>query len=311
MTPAATPAVIEYVNGMITIVRKAGTEDDRSSQSMCRTCVIIIDPMTTSAAAATWLGTMPAIGVKNSIRPNRPPTTTLDRPVRAPSPTPVADSTNTVCPDEPVTPPMTPPAPSTARALLRPGMRPFSSTSFASEPMPMIVAIASKKPAKTSVNTSTDAVIAPASPNPPNTLTSPISEKSGVSTTLSGNSGTPSPHAFAGTSTTAFTIIATTVPMTSPIRIAPRIRRAISMKMASSVTAKTTTGQPLSSPAGPSTTGPPPGAAFSCTKPAFTMPIMATNRPMPMVMACFTDIGMAFMIVSRRPEKTMIMMIAP
>ena len=60
-TPAATPAVMEYVNGMITTVRKTGIAVARSDQSTCRAFIIIMAPMTTSAAAATSPGTI-AVG---------------------------------------------------------------------------------------------------------------------------------------------------------------------------------------------------------------------------------------------------------
>ena len=50
--PAPMPAVIEYVNGMSTIVRNAGIAISRSSQSMLLTCCIIRKPTMTSAGAA-------------------------------------------------------------------------------------------------------------------------------------------------------------------------------------------------------------------------------------------------------------------
>ena len=151
--------------------------------------------------------------------------------MRAPSPTPVADSTKTVWPEPPATPPMAPPAPSMNSALDRPGMRPLSSASLASVPTPMMVAIASKNPASTSVKTIMPTVMAPTSPQPPNS-TWPKSEKSGMETALPCSSGGPLPQAFGSmTSTTALRIAARTVPATMPIRIAPGMLRAWSMKM--------------------------------------------------------------------------------
>lgn len=65
----------------------------------------------------------------------------------------------------------------------------------------------------------------------------------------------------------------------------------------------------MSCPAGPRVTGPPPVEA--CTKPAFTRPIRATNIPMPMVIACFSASGIAFMIISRSPVTTSSMITTP
>ncbi|GAA3293859.1 hypothetical protein GCM10020295_16870 [Streptomyces cinereospinus] len=56
MTPAATPAVIGYVNGVITTVGKSGTAVARSDRSTCRAFVIVMAPITTGAAAATSPG---------------------------------------------------------------------------------------------------------------------------------------------------------------------------------------------------------------------------------------------------------------
>ena len=60
---------MEYVKGIRATVMNTGTATARSDQSTCRALLIIIAPITTSAAAATCPGTIWASGVKN--RPRR------------------------------------------------------------------------------------------------------------------------------------------------------------------------------------------------------------------------------------------------
>ncbi|GAA3213292.1 hypothetical protein GCM10020256_13380 [Streptomyces thermocoprophilus] len=254
MTPAATPVVMVYVNGISTTVRNTGIAVARSAQSTCRAFISIIAPMTTRAAEATSCGTIAVSGVKKRQAAKNRPVTTEARPVRAPSPTPVADSMNTVCPEPPATPPIAPPAPSMNSAFDRPGMRPLSSASFASVPTPMMVAIASKNPASTSVKTIMPMVMAPTSPQPPNS-TSPKREKSGMETALPCSSGAPLAQASLSMTPAALRTAATTVPETMPMRIAPGTLRAWSMKISRRVPANSSTGQPASSPAGPRVSG--------------------------------------------------------
>ncbi len=170
----------------------------------------------------------------------------------------------------------------------------------------MMVAIASKKPASTRVKTATEALMAPM-PLPvkaPNRSMSPKRPKLGAATGLPGHSGIELLQVCSGRSTTALTMNARTVPPAMPMRIAPRVLRASRMKIASRVTAKIRTGQPTSSLLGPSDTGGPYGSGPWWMKPDLTRPISATNRPMPMVIACLIGSGMPFMIFSRRPETT-------
>ncbi len=297
------------------MVRKAGTATSRSPQSMWRAWLSIIEPMTTRAAAATWPGTIPASGVKKSIAAKTVPVITLAKPVLAPSPTPVADSMKTVWPEAPATPPIMPPAPSTSRALDRPGIRPCLSASPASLPMPMMVAMASKKPARTRVKTAKPALSAPmlCAPKAPNTSMWPKSPKFGAETGLPGHLGTDRPQVLAGRFSAACRISESTVPMAMPIRIAPRTLRTWSTKIDSSVMAKISTGQPERLPMAPSWTGVSECAESGTrlTKPALTRPIRAMNSPMPMVIACLIASGMPFMIISRRPETTMITISRP
>ncbi len=118
----------------------------------------------------------------------------------------------------------------------------------------MTVAIASKNPASTSVKTIMPTVIAPACPQPPNS-TCPRSEKSGIETAEPCRAGAPFAHCRGSTTPSAFRVTAAAVPVTMPRRIAPGTPRAWSMRISSRVTAKSSTGQPASSPAGPRLTG--------------------------------------------------------
>ena len=63
-----------------------------SSQSMFLTCCIIRKPTRTSAGTAASFGMIATSGAKIVASRNSTPVTTLARPVRAPSPTPEADS---------------------------------------------------------------------------------------------------------------------------------------------------------------------------------------------------------------------------
>ena len=277
MTPAATPGVMQYVNGISTTVRKTGTAIARSLQSTCLAFCIIIAPMTTRAAEATWGGTIAVSGVKKRQAAKNRPVTTEARPVRAPSPTPVADSTNTVWPEPPATPPIAPPAPSMNSALDRPGIRPLSSASSASVPTPMMVAIASKKPASTRVKTMKPTVIAPTSPQPPNS-TFPKREKSGRRPRCRPVPAATCPMPWRRDRPTLWTTTAITVPTTMPIRIAPGTARACSMKISSRVTQKIRTGQPASSPLVPRVTGGPVGEPLP-TNPALYQADQGDEEP--------------------------------
>ena len=64
----------------------------RSSQAMALTCCIIRKPTSTSAGTAASDGIASTIGAKKVASRNSSPVTTDASPVRAPSPTPEADS---------------------------------------------------------------------------------------------------------------------------------------------------------------------------------------------------------------------------
>ncbi len=77
---------------MSTMVKKAGMPISGSLKSMFRTCISIRKPTTTSAGVAASDGTTCTSGVRNIAPTKSSPVTMLASPVRAPSPTPAADS---------------------------------------------------------------------------------------------------------------------------------------------------------------------------------------------------------------------------
>ncbi len=190
MKPAPMPAVIEYVNGISTIVRNAGIAISESSQAMSLTWLIIRKPTSTSAGTAASLGMCSTSGTASVDSRNSTPVTTDARPVRAPSPTPEADSMYDVLLETPAAPPAAAAIESTIRIFCAPAGVPSASLRPASAPIAVIVPIVSKKSASRSVKTSSAAVTTPARSNPLNRLKSPSSEKSGLAKILSGQSGT-------------------------------------------------------------------------------------------------------------------------
>src|SRR4051812_32234415 len=174
---------------MVATVRTTGSATENSEMSIWRSWDIIITPTITSAAAATSVGTIDARGATNIAARNNAPVTRFANPVRAPSSMPAPDSMNTVLDDEDVAPPTTAPAPSTISAALSRGNVPCASASPASRASPVKVPIASKKFAKTSVNTSITAASTPTRPKPPK-LKSPASDRSGSANGDPDNVGT-------------------------------------------------------------------------------------------------------------------------
>ena len=259
--------MIEYVNGISAIVRNAGTAISRSCHGTFLLCIIISAPTSTSAGAAAAAGTTAASGVNSSVSPNSAPVNTLASPVRAPSPTPAADSTKTVPADALTAPPITPPTPSTVRIRPSRGTRPRSSTSPASSLTPMIVPIASKNPDSTRVNSTTVAVSAPARAKPPNRSNWPTSPKSGADTSASGTRGVTTPHAPGSMVASAFTTMARTAVTTMLIRMAAGVPRTNSAIISSSPKQNTATGQPDSRPVAPSCTGVPARRASRTRRP--------------------------------------------
>ncbi len=117
---------------MITMVRNAGSATAKSLKSISAICLTIIAPTTTRAAAAASIGTAWYSGVKNMAAMNSRPVTTFARPVRAPSPMPEADSTNTVLELADAAPPAMALAESMNSPLPTLGSCPFLSTRRAS-----------------------------------------------------------------------------------------------------------------------------------------------------------------------------------
>ncbi len=232
------------MNGIITMVMKAGMAMVRSAQSISLTePARIRKPTASSAGVAAWDGTMVATGVRNSATVKRPPVTMFARPVRAPSPTPAVDSTKAVVAEEELAPPAATARPSTKRTLLMPGISPLALVSLASSLTPMIVPIASKKHDSRTVKTKRTPVRTPTLPKPPNRLNSPMSPKSGVATGLPGHSGVVRPQD--GIVATALMISARTVIATIEMRIAPGTLRVIRASVSRAPRMKTRTGQPF------------------------------------------------------------------
>lgn len=164
---------------MAATVRTTGKTTENSANSMCRSCDTIIAPTTTSAAAATSVGTIDASGETNIAARKSAPVIRFARPVRAPSSIPAPDSMNTVLDDADDAPPTAAPAPSTISAERSRGNVPRSSESPASRESPVNVPIASKKLANTSVKTSITAARIPMRSKAPVRLNSPTSDRSG------------------------------------------------------------------------------------------------------------------------------------
>src|ERR1700761_752477 len=163
---------------MTATVSTTGRATENSVMSIWRNWAAISTPTTTNAAAATSVGTIDASGETNIAARNSAPVTTFARPVRPPSSMPAPDSMNTVFDDDDVAPPTIAPAPSMINADRNRGNIPRSSASPASRASPVKVPIASKKFAKTSVNTSITAASTPMRPKLP-ILNAPRRDKSG------------------------------------------------------------------------------------------------------------------------------------
>ena len=134
---------------------------------------------------------------------------------------------------------------------------PSSSRRPASAPIAVIVPMVSKKSASISVKTSNNADTTPTDSNEPKRLNSPSVPKSGVSTILSGHSGTFRLHPVGPSwleprSPIASTTIATTVVARMEMRMAPLTFRTQSATTRTRPIENTTTGQPWSAPPGPS-----------------------------------------------------------
>ena len=295
---------IEYVIGMTVTVRKTGSSTRKSPRSMFLICESIIAPTSTSAAAATALGTRAVSGVKNIASRKSTPVIVVARPVRAPSPMPAPDSTKTVAEEEDVPPPTIAPTPSTTSADLMRGKSPFSSARSASFARPVIVPIASKKFENSSVKMNITRVTPPTFARSKPKSTRPIRLRSGRPTML------PVKPKSCPNGQMRFRIAASTEPPTSAMRIAPLTRSAMSTPPISRVSTKSRVGREATDPPTPRSTG---GEAcfVEVTKPAFTNPMKAMNRPMPTVMASLSCTGTASKMSLRRPVAASRTMMTP
>lgn len=158
-------------------------------------------------------------------------------------------------------PPTMAPVPSTTRARPMLGRLPSSSVRPASLPSPVIVPMASKKLASTSVNTSRLAASTPMRVNAPKMLTSPTRLRSGSSASTSGAAGTLrfQPWGFTPsdgpTPATASMIAASTVVTTMPISRPPRTLRTTRTPISSTPNTNVTVGQEEIDPLMPRPTG--------------------------------------------------------
>lgn len=84
-SPATTPFAMEYVIGITVIVRKAGREKRRSSQSIAPAGPIIKAPTMMQHGAVAVSGTAAKIGRNGKLRRKRRATTRPVRPVLPPS----------------------------------------------------------------------------------------------------------------------------------------------------------------------------------------------------------------------------------
>ena len=290
----------------------------RSSQSIPRTCCIIKNPTRTSAGTAASDGMIDTSGAAKIDSRKSTPVTTEARPVRAPSPTPDADSMYAVLEDTPAAPPADAASESMIRIRLVFGGVPSSRSRPASAPIAVIVPMVSKKSASISVKTNSSDVTTPTLSKDPSRLNSPSVPKSGVARTLSGQAGTlrlqplglstidPAP-------TIASTTMASTVVAAMEIRIAPRTWRTQSTMTRARPTPNTSTGHPASWPVCPSWTGTVVFAASGMrrTNPASTKPMSAMKRPMPTEIAIFSCAGTAWKTASRKPVSTSTRMTRP
>ena len=155
--------------------------------------------------------------------------------------------------------------------------------------------------------------------NEPKRLNWPIRLKSGAATISEGTAGTfkPQPFGFTfvpskfGPILKALSIAtASTVEIMIPRSSAALILRTIRPMVRNSPKAKTTTGQPTSSPPSPRVTGTGPAEVLR-TKPESTRPIRAINRPIPTEIAIFNCVGTALNTAVLNPVKTSTVMMIP
>src|SRR5664280_1026936 len=87
------------------MVRNAGMAMSHSSHGMSFTCCMSRKPTATNAGDAAWDGTIVVSGVRNKATTKKAAVNTFASPVRAPSPTPAADSMKQVFDEAEAIPP--------------------------------------------------------------------------------------------------------------------------------------------------------------------------------------------------------------
>ena len=180
------------------------------------------------------------------------------------------------------------------------GSRPCSSRNPASSPSATAVPIVSKKSESMTVTTAAIAGTTPSVEKKPNE-NSPTRLKSGVDVTESGTCAIPGPTASQialspqiALMIAAITVVAT-IAMSRPPRIPRTTRMEANARPIANVSIRSVVRLSLSA-----TTVPPPRT----TTPAFTSPITVRNSPMPIAIARFRSIGIAFTIAFRSPVRT-------
>ena len=211
------------------MVINAGIPRPQSCQSICTAWRTIKNPTTTRAGATASKGTIVTSGEAIIATRNNTPVTIFARPVRAPSPIPVADSTKIWFAEPDAPPPTTEPTASTSSTSLMFSTLPSLSMVPASVAKPTETPMASKKTESRIANTNRDAPSTPIAPNAPNRA-DPISEKSGAEKEKLLSAGTLSdqPVGFPlplPIWKTASRMIDSAVDATTPMRIAPRTLR--------------------------------------------------------------------------------------
>ena len=93
MKPTAIPVAIDEVNGIISMVKKAGTATSNRPQSIWPSDETIKIPTMIKAGAVTAFVTTTKSGRKNKDNKKHIPVTIDAKPDRAPAPTPADDST--------------------------------------------------------------------------------------------------------------------------------------------------------------------------------------------------------------------------
>jgi hypothetical protein len=262
-----------------------------------------------STGAVASGGITPASGERKTQRRKSAPVTTDASPVRPPSLIPDADSMNVVFDDALAAPPAAAASESTRRTRFMPGSFPSSSSRPASSPSATAVPIVSKKSDSMTANTDTIAVQNPSAEKKSNEKF-PRRLKSGVPVTESGTWAIPGPTAFQITLCPQIPLMIAAmivVPM-MPIRRPPRTLRMTSVEQRARPMVNVNIRREVKFVVIPSG-----GTAVSArtTMPALTSPMIVRKSPIPIAIARFRSIGIAFRIAFRNPVRTSSVITSP